>query len=198
MVDERQAEGGSTALTCPWCSAPYDDGPENCPTCGATLAGDGAPEGALPGLTAVDASAIVRAKQPPTQSRNRLLSWISGEYPEDSGAPGDAGALAPPDPDVRREILRLELEAEVANLQAEAGALMAEATVEGRAPDASPEDVRAAQAVVQQLALVSSELQQTGGALETASARDLATDVEPAVGSGSAPLEPGPEEANRS
>ena len=56
------------------------------------------------------------------------------------GAPADTGALAPPDADVRREILRLELEAEVANLQAEADALRAEAAVEGREPDATPAD----------------------------------------------------------
>ena len=41
-------------------------------------------------------------------------------------------------------MLRLELEAEVANLQAEAGALMAEATFEGHEPEASPETVAAA------------------------------------------------------
>ena len=40
--------------------------------------------------------------------------------------------IAPPDPEVQREILRLELEAEVANLQAEADALLSEAVVEGR------------------------------------------------------------------
>ena len=53
----------------------------------------------------------------------------------------DAQALAPPDPEVQREILRLELEAEVANLQAEADALLSEAVVEGRVVEL-PEDVQ--------------------------------------------------------
>ena len=66
--------------------------------------------------------------------RNRVLSWISGEYPDEGGAVAEAGALAPPDAAVRREILRLELEAEVANLQAESDALLSEAAAEGRVP----------------------------------------------------------------
>src|ERR1700741_2871644 len=123
MVDQTQSGGGSAASICPWCSASYTGTPANCPSCGATLEGDGATETSLPGLTQIDADAIVRAKQPVTRQRNRLLSWISGEYPEDESTAGQTEALAPPDAQVRREILRLELEAEVANLQAEAGSL---------------------------------------------------------------------------
>jgi hypothetical protein len=64
-----------------------------------------------------------------------LLSWISGEYQTDVPSKSEQQAIAPPDLDVRREILRLELEAEVANLQAEADALRAEAVAEGRVLD---------------------------------------------------------------
>ncbi len=117
MVDETQAEGGSAASICPWCSASYTGSPENCPSCGATLSGDVVPDGSLPGLTAIDAAAIVRAKQSIPRPRSRILSWISGEYPDEEGSPAEAGALAPPDPEVRREILRLELEAEVARAE---------------------------------------------------------------------------------
>lgn len=142
MVDETHSPGGSTDSVCPWCSALYRGEPETCPSCGAALAVDPTTDPALPGLTAIDAAAIVRAKSSGARPRNRLLSWISGEYPEEAQTVADAGALAPPDAQVRREILRLELEAEVANLQAEAEALMAEATVEGRtagtAPDTEP------------------------------------------------------------
>ena len=91
----------------------------------------------------------MRAKTPSPRPRNRIMSWISGEYPDEGGGvPAEAGALAPPDLAVRREILRLELEAEVANLQAEADALLAEAKVEGRAPGVSAEDAAAAEAIV--------------------------------------------------
>ena len=115
MVDETQSSGGSAASVCPWCSATYEGNPDDCPSCGATLTGDSATDAALPGLTAVDAAAIVRAKTDVPRSRSRLLSWISGDYPDEAASPAEAGALAPPDVEVRREILRLELEAEVAN-----------------------------------------------------------------------------------
>jgi hypothetical protein len=132
MVDESLPGGGSAASVCPWCSASYEGVRETCPSCGATLTGDAGADQSLPGLTAIDAAAIVRAKQPVSRPRNRLLSWISGEYPDETPAPNEAGALAPPDLDVRREMLRLELEAEVANLQAEADAMLAEAQLDGR------------------------------------------------------------------
>ena len=114
---------------CPWCSAVLKKRATECSSCGANLVSDGEPN--VPGVTAIDAASIVRSKTRPS-SRNRLLSWISGEYPE-VPSKAEAQAVAPPDLDVRREMLRLELEAEVANLQAEAGALMAEAKAEGRA-----------------------------------------------------------------
>ena len=138
MVDDTPVQGGSAERTCPWCSAPFTGDPEDCPSCGAALAVDPSTDTSLPGLTAIDAAAIVRAKTPVARPRNRILSWISGEYPDEAPSPTEAGALAPPDNDVRREMLRLELEAEVANLQAEADSLMAEATVEGRLPATLP------------------------------------------------------------
>lgn len=134
MADESLTEDGPTASICPWCSASYTGDPEDCPSCGATLTPDPAIDPALPGLTAIDTAAIVRSKTPVAKPRNRLLSWISGEYPDEGLSTKDAAALAPPDLAVRREILRLELEAEVANLQAEADAILAEAAVEGRGP----------------------------------------------------------------
>lgn len=144
MVDETLSGGGPEPSICPWCSASYTGDPEHCPSCGAALAADPAADPSLPGLTAIDAAAIVRAKTPPQRSRNRLLSWISGEYPEAEATPADAAALAPPDIEVRREMLRLELEAEMANLQAEAEALRAEAAVEGLTPGVDPVDAAVA------------------------------------------------------
>lgn len=113
---------------CRWCSAAVTPETATCPSCGAILISDEEPE--LPGVTEVD-QAIVRGEKKPA-GRSRLLSWISGEYPEDISAVADAQALAPPDAEVQREILRLELEAEVANLQAESDALRSEAAAEGR------------------------------------------------------------------
>jgi hypothetical protein len=147
MVDDTPPEAASAEHTCPWCSATYTGDPETCPSCGAALTVDPATDTALPGLTAIDAAAIVRAKTPVARPRNRILSWISGEYPDEVPTATEATALAPPDVEVRREMLRLELEAEVANLQAEADSLMAEAAVEGRLPaDAPPAEVASAEA----------------------------------------------------
>jgi hypothetical protein len=167
MVDDTQPVPGSTVSVCPWCSANYTGDPDTCPSCGAALAVDPATDPALPGLTAIDAAAIVRAKTPVARPRNRLLSWISGEYPDETPSPTEAGALAPPDLDVRREMLRLELEAEVANLQAEAGALIAQATVEGDTPDGTPQTAAAAAAVVEDLGEVTAELSDVDEALDT-------------------------------
>lgn len=112
-----------------------------CPSCGANLVAEGDPN--VPGVTAIDAASLIRSKTAP-QPRNRLLSWISGESQADVTSKAEAQAIAPPDDEVRREILRLELEAHVANLQAEADAMRAEAVAEGRTVDvpaiAAPDD----------------------------------------------------------
>lgn len=129
MVDKTLPTEQPGDSVCPWCSASLTPGVAVCPSCGAILTSEGDPD--LPGVTAVD-QALLRGdkKQPP--SRNRLLSWISGEYPDEAPPADDAQALAPPDRDVRREITRLALEAEVANLQAEADSILSEAAAEGR------------------------------------------------------------------
>src|SRR5687768_11440074 len=157
MTEETSSGGGEPSI-CPWCSATYTGEPETCPSCGAVLAVDPSTDPSLPGLTAIDTAALVRAKTPSPRPRNRIMSWISGEYPDEGGSPAEAGALAPPDLAVRREILRLELEAEVANLQAEADALLAEAKVESHAPGVSPEDAAAAEQVVHEIEAVSAGL----------------------------------------
>lgn len=177
MVDDTQPVPESTVSVCPWCSANYAGDPETCPSCGAALAVDPATDPALPGVMAIDAAAIVRAKTPVARPRNRLLSWISGDYPDDTPSATEAGALAPPDLDVRREMLRLELEAEVANLQAEADAMLAEAGFEGRAPDAPPPTATAT-AVAEE----SAELSTEGGDA------DVAVDTDPPGDEGRQPV----------
>jgi hypothetical protein len=117
-----------------WCSAELpSDSEVTCPSCGATLIGEGDKQ--VPGVTAIDAEAIVRAgRTVKPKSRSRLLSWISGEYDDESGNPAPPGSLSPPPPEVRREMLRLELEAQVANLQGEVDSMAADAAVESGRP----------------------------------------------------------------
>jgi hypothetical protein len=131
MLDDATTGGSAPTPRCNWCSALLPSDHEiTCPSCGATLLGDG--ETSVPGLTAIDAEAILRnARAAKAKPRGRLFSWISGDY-DDSGSTAAAspGSLAPPTGDVRREMLRLEIEAQLTNAQAEVGALEADAAVE--------------------------------------------------------------------
>lgn len=104
----------ASASRCPWCSMelPEPDAPA-CPSCHARLVGDNEPN--LPGVTAVDLKALALRRSQPVK-RSRLLGWISGdgdsdEMPAMRPAPG---SLQPPSLEVRREMLRLEIEAELA------------------------------------------------------------------------------------
>ena len=128
MADQTLPTDTPSESICPWCSAKVVPGSPTCASCGAILESDDDKD--VPGLTAVDLGALRPETKP--ASRNRLLSWISGEYPDDAPSANEAQALAPPDPEVQREIIRLELEAEVANLEAERDSLLSEAVVEGR------------------------------------------------------------------
>ena len=130
----------TVAPRCPWCSAVLPLGTEDtCPSCGATLTSTTEPQ--VPGVTAIDAEAVIRGVRAATAPRrSRLLSFITGE-PEDEAPPAAApAALAPPPPDVRREMLRMEVEAEIADLTAEVGAMAADGAVGGGTapPDAAP------------------------------------------------------------
>ena len=139
MADQTLPADTPSESVCPWCSAAVVPGSPTCPSCGAILESD--EDRDVPGVTAVDAAARLRPRSR-ARPRNRLLSWISGEYPDDApSADPTPRRSRRPTHDVRREILRLELEAEVANLQAEADALLSEAVVEGRLDDL-PEDVQ--------------------------------------------------------
>ena len=129
MADDIRPNAPAPSV-CTWCSAPLlSPAPDHCPSCGAILTGELAEP--VPGITAIDATALLRGTPSTTRPRNRLLSWINGDYPEDALSPADAKALELPDLAVKREMLRLELEGEVANLKAEADALVAEAAAEG-------------------------------------------------------------------
>ncbi len=125
---------------CPWCSAELPDaGAATCPSCSANLTTDGEPQ--VPGVTAVDIERIaLRRSGPPKKSR--LMSWISGDVADDRAPEPNAapGSLAPPPLEVRREMLRLEMDARIADLTAEAGAIAADEALEtgGRLDPAGP------------------------------------------------------------
>ncbi|HEV7810382.1 MAG TPA: hypothetical protein VGO64_07270 [Candidatus Limnocylindrales bacterium] len=149
MLDD--ATGAATPEPrCMWCSAVLPDAhAESCPSCGATLVGEA--DAALPGLTAIDADAILRNTRTAAKPKRsgRLLGWISGEYEgDDSGITAPPGSLAPPPEAVRREMLRLELQAQVANAQAEVEALAADAAIEAAASGRTPPPASAAVADV--------------------------------------------------
>jgi hypothetical protein len=131
MLDDVTAGDSLPVPRCTWCSAELPTDHETvCPSCGATLLGDGEPQ--VPGLTAIDAEAILRnARATKAKPRGRLMSWISGDYADESAGAAPPGSLAPPPLEVRREILLLELEAQVANAQAEVESMAADAAVAG-------------------------------------------------------------------
>lgn len=135
------------APVCPWCSAALpDESATRCPSCGAALVSDA--DDSLPGLTAIDAGAIVRSRQTAIRPKSRLLSWLSGDDPDDVFTKAEGNALEPPELAVRREMLRMELEAEVASLQADNEAALAEAVAEGRTVELPPDLADAAGALV--------------------------------------------------
>ena len=136
MVDASPPADHPTPSVCPWCSTPLSPDAVTCPSCGAALTGDEEPH--VPGVTAIDQKSAA-AKRRPTKSPSRLMAWIAGDTQDDIPSEAEILAIAPPDLEVRRAILRLELEAEVAHLQAETDAILAEAVAEGRAVEI-PED----------------------------------------------------------
>jgi hypothetical protein len=116
---------------CPWCSAALpDEAADKCPSCGAQLIHASGTEPNLPGVTALDAEAILRARSDAGRSRGGLLGFLTGrDLPEPAG-PESPESLAPPDNAVRREMLRLQLEAEQADAVAESVALKSDVLAE--------------------------------------------------------------------
>jgi hypothetical protein len=100
-----------TEPRCPWCSAVLSSSDlATCPSCGAQL--NGPNEAEVPGVTTIDVAALAwKAGAPPR--RNKLMSWISGDADDEPlSSAGSLSAIEPPSLAVRREMLRLELEAE--------------------------------------------------------------------------------------
>lgn len=128
---------------CPWCSAPIASPDDvTCGACGATVKGDAALE--IPGVTAIDGQHASRAAAPRKVRRTFGALFVGGDDETLPPAEAELPALAPPDAVVRREMLRLQMEAELAKLTARAAALAAERgillpTAPAAVPAAAPE-----------------------------------------------------------
>jgi hypothetical protein len=107
----KKATGETT--TCPWCSATVPIEAATCPACGAQLRE--AAEGDLPGVTQIDPSAVSRAKR---IKPRRITSWLTGDGAAEEEEAG--GKIEPLSDEVKREMLRLELAAIDAELEAKA------------------------------------------------------------------------------
>ena len=102
--------GDTTA--CPWCSAAVPAEASKCPSCGAALRD--AVDGDVLGVTQVDVAATTRlARQ---GKPGRLATWLGAESTTEN--PELAGRIEPPSEEVRKEMLRLELAAIDAEIEA--------------------------------------------------------------------------------
>ena len=126
------------APICPWCSAalPAVDAAA-CPACEARLIEPA--DIVIPGVTAVDPVLLAAAAAPRKVKRTfgSLLVGDDNEIPPPSEA--EMPALARPDADVRREILRLEMEAQLVALRAEVAARTADGAVAAGRPPEPPD-----------------------------------------------------------
>jgi hypothetical protein len=121
------------APNCPWCSTalPAAD-VADCPSCQARLVEPLDVE--IPGVTAVDPALLAAAAAPRKVKRTfgSLLVGDDNEIPPPSEA--EMPALAPPDAEVRREILRLEMDARLVALKAEVASWDADGAVASGRP----------------------------------------------------------------
>ena len=113
MSPARSKPSGETT-TCPWCSATVPIEAAICPSCGAQLRETA--EGDVLGVTQIDPSAVSRVSR---VKPRRLTSWLTGDIPAETEAE-TSGKVEPPSPDVKREMLKMELAAIDAELEARA------------------------------------------------------------------------------
>jgi hypothetical protein len=117
MSPARKKETGETT-TCPWCSATVPIEASTCLSCGASLRD--AAQGDIAGVTQIDPAAILRRKGIKSA---RLAGWLGTNTPEQDTL---GGKVEPPSEAVRREMLRLELAAIDAEIEAKAREVAAE------------------------------------------------------------------------
>jgi hypothetical protein len=127
------ATGTSPATeTCPWCSATVSATAATCPSCGASLRE--AAEGEILGVTQIDPGAVSRASR---IKPGRLATWLGADSTDDTANLG--GNVEPPSKEVREEMLRLELAAIDAEIEAKKQAAEAQKLVPDDLTDDVPE-----------------------------------------------------------
>jgi hypothetical protein len=112
MSTSAKKAGGESA-TCSWCSAVVPAEAATCPSCGA--AHRDAVDGDVLGVTQVDLAATSRLARM-TKQPGRLAVWLGAERTTEN--PELAGHIEPPSEEVRQEMLRLELAAIDAEIEA--------------------------------------------------------------------------------
>jgi hypothetical protein len=118
--------------TCPWCSATVSATAATCPSCGASLRE--AAEGDILGVTQIDPGAVSRASR---IKPGRLATWLGADSTDDTANLG--GNVEPPSKEVREEMLRLELAAIDAEIEAKKQAAEAQKLVPDDLTDDVPE-----------------------------------------------------------
>jgi len=130
LMSEDPAVTPPESTRCPWCSTLAPAGASTCSSCGAALVASS--EGSLPGVTSIDAEAVLRGRTS-AKPRGGILGLLSGETGDTVDVPSAAelSSLAPPPVSVRMEMIRLELDAERQRLEGEAAGMAADAVVDG-------------------------------------------------------------------
>ena len=125
-------ETAAATETCPWCSATVSASAAKCPSCGASLR-DAVEEDIL-GVTQIDPAAVSRASR---IKPGRLATLLGAESPVESNDLG--GHVEPASKEVREEMLRLELAAIDAEIEARQQAAEAEKILlDDESADAKP------------------------------------------------------------
>jgi hypothetical protein len=131
MSPTKPKRSGETAI-CPWCSATVPVEASTCPSCGAQLRD--AAEGEILGVTQIDPASVSPIRR---VKGGRLVSWLGGDSSPDEES---GGKVEPPSEAVRREMLRLELAAIDAELEAKRIAAEAQAALPRDDGKAAPVD----------------------------------------------------------
>jgi hypothetical protein len=101
-----------------------------CPSCGASLRDAAA--GEVLGVTQIDPSAVIRGKR--IKPRGAIVGWLTGDRQSDDES---GGKVEPPSDEVRKEMLRLELAAIDAEIEAKRAAAEAQQAL---GPDIDPSE----------------------------------------------------------
>lgn len=118
-TDATGATAATATETCPWCSAKVSTSAKTCPSCGASLRD--AVDADILGVTQIDPGAVSRASR---IKPGRLATLLGAESTVESTDLG--GHVEPASKEVREEMLRLELAAIDAEIEARKSAAEAE------------------------------------------------------------------------